>query len=143
ALKDFDPLVTMQILNTGKASSTQTATTESTSGGTSDAKAGSRSVFSDTPGVPLSGNADYATNANDATQFTETGSSSEDSGLSEAVSDGETESSTSGYNGAPADIIRRAQEAILNIDLMVVESLQHLFFGLWANSDEFPVKGYY
>lgn len=143
ALTEFDPLVTMQILNKGKATSVQTATSEAASSGVSNARAGSRNVFSDTPGAMLAGNADYATNASDATQFTDSDSNSDDSSHTESESGGETESSTTGYNGAPADILMRAQQAIVNIDLMVIDSLQPLFFGLWSNSDEFTAKDKY
>src|SRR5690606_23330824 len=110
--------------------------------GESEGKAGTRNVYSDTPGSMLKGNAAYATNASDATNYTESGSSSSDTSTTSATSDSETESRSVGYTGIPSDLIGAAQAALLNVDLMVVDSLQPLFFQLWGNSDEYLTRGY-
>lgn len=137
ALTEFDPLVSYDMETTGKTSGDQLATTEAGSMGNAKSKAGARNVNLSTPGVALSGNADYADSAVDATQFQDSDSTSSDTSTSVSEAGSESESRTKGYGSYPADLLVRAQSAILNIDLMVVESLDHLFFGLWANSNEY------
>ncbi len=117
----------------------------------SDAK--SRAVASDTPQNALSENGDYATSMQDSVsdsrasgQATEnnrtTGEGSERSTTTGNESRGErteqaSENSTDGYSGHAPELIFAARQALVNVDLMIINELRDLFMLIWSNNDTF------
>jgi hypothetical protein len=159
---EFDPLQTMKYTDftnttdsrtrsgtkTDNGSKTSNGTNSNTGTGTSTS--GSRNVLSDTPQVQLSGNEDYASSANDAnstatTNQTSSGTNSDTITSTDTVNSSDTdtanasiERSLNGQQGLPAaDLLMRYRATFLNIDMMVIASLQDLFMQVWDNGDEF------
>lgn len=106
------------------------------------------------PQARLAGNKDYASSAsdsdNDATvagnsssstneNRNDTGSANEnrvDNGTSEGTGEttGKTLSSTLGYQGVPSDLILAFRASLINVDDMVLSSLEPLFMGIWGTN---------
>lgn len=144
ALVKYDPLKTVDMETTGVSTAEQLASTkgESESGSSGTSKA--RQVASDFPQTMLAGNEDYATSAQDSNSNSENTASDKQTGSSESNTSGESTSRSTGYSMYPAQLVRLRQDLVLNVDRLVVESLQPLFFGLFQNNDEFSTgKGYY
>lgn len=129
----IDPFSTVKILTDTNDTDTTTGTTSATVNNTTGS--GSRTVNSDTPQVPLAGNADYATSATDSNS-TSTGTSSTD-GTEGRTSTTTASADTSGYQEHTIVMLQRVRSAILNIDMMVINELNELFMGIWDNGDEF------
>jgi len=133
SLLEIDPLLTMDIVNSS------TTTGESTSTGTSEnasnSKAKSRAVLSETPQTALQPDADYASSMQDNIGDTDvTGNASENSSQTqEAVA----ESTQKGYSGHAPMLILQARQAIVNVDMMVIDRLQDLFMLVWSNADSY------
>lgn len=174
-LIDYTALSTVNIRSTGIAGATQssdsltnsgnTANNTTASNGKSDsvaaglASARSRSVASETPQTMLSGNADYATSANDVTSDSDNSSTggqiSSDSATNNTVgsatidsaenatNSSNTENSTTGYQGAASDLIIRYRDSLINIDIRILDELEELFMLVWDNSDTYSENGYY
>jgi hypothetical protein len=79
--------------------------------------------------VRLAGNADYATSAQDSVSATNADGTAEQSS--------NNESSTSGYQGNPAELILSMRQAFVNVDMMVIASLEELFMMIWDNGQEY------
>ena len=146
---NVDPLSTVSIkaLTNTAADSTGTAESETLSNGTStnsslsDAK--SRAVASDTPQNALSENGDYATSMQDSVSDSRASGEANDSNTATAnESRGEhtqqdTTASTEGYNGHAPALVYAARQALVNVDLMVINELRDLFMLVWSNNDSF------
>lgn len=144
--------------NNGTVDSTNTTTT--TSNGNVTSNNTSEDLYSDTPQGALSGveSKTYLTNARKVTDSgITTSNTSNNSKVIGKVESGETESSTtsetygrirdnndnllstedylesvSGYEGAvPSDLLQKYRETFLNIDVMIINNLEDLFFQLW------------
>lgn len=65
----------------------------------------------------------------------DTHASSEATSDENTVSDGDstTDTTQTGWQGSQADLLLRYRETFLNIDVMVIDSLQKLFMGVWSN----------
>lgn len=118
---EIDPLKTVDIKSLG--TSLEESTTESKS------KADGRVVGSNTPQVRLSGNGDYATSAQD--------SASETTADGTAAQNASNENSTSGYQGNPAELVYALRQSFVNVDMMVIDSLNDLFMMIWDNGEEY------
>lgn len=122
---DIDPLLTVNIKNIGA----NTETSESASTSTADG----RVVGSNTPQVRLAGNADYATSSQDSISKTDAGGT--------ATQNVDTDTTTTGYSGNPAELVWSLRQSFVNVDMMVIDSLQELFMSVWDNGDEYTMKG--
>lgn len=131
-------------------SSGNDTTTSSKSDGTSniDTLEEGRSVFSDTPmgmlsnaGSPNVENLDYATNvtydtshgdttSKDARNFSST-SHGEGSGSRDETRDGGREHTEKGHSRPQFEILSQFSKEFLNIDMMVIESLEPMFMQVW------------
>ena len=150
SLIQIDPLLTINIktIGTGTAlttgSETLTGTEENTT--ESSSTAAGRVVASNTPQVRLAGNGDYATSAQDSTSKTDADGSGTTTSNRENVNSLENatnnDGSTTGYQGNPAELIWQLRQTFVNIDMMVIDSLQELFMMVWDNGEEFT-KGTY
>ena len=154
-LIDYDPLVTHDLRTTGTRESRgsqdgrTTATASEHGQSTSDTANRSRAVSSEMPQTRLAGEEDYATAATDSTGDTKaTGSSSGES--SQDTTTGATSAETGaydsrsvGYTGSGADLVQRYRDAIVNVDMMVIDMLGPLFMGLWNNGDDYTGGSYF
>ena len=141
-LLEFDPLTTMRVENEREDTSTQDATTEGKSDVSGGSKNWARNVSSDTPQTRLYGDADYASGAVDANSGGESETQSREESQAETNIENKGKSLSTGYTTSPAALVRQRQELLLNVDRMVVESLQGLFFGLWNNYDSYSEGSY-
>lgn len=133
---DMARTVDIKTITKGAVDSLRDSNGATSSDATVGAKA--RSVNSDFPQFQLAANADYATSGSDSnSQNTSTGSSTTtDKVTGKDTSD--TESTTTGYQAIPADLILAARSVIINIDLAIIEDpkISTLFMGVWENGDE-------
>jgi hypothetical protein len=118
---EIDPLLTINIANV--ATGTESSTTES------ESTAGGRVVASNTPQVRLSGQGDYATSAQDSNSKT----------VADGTANNETntDNTSTGYTGNPAELVYQMRQTFINIDLMVIDQLTELFMMVWDNGEEF------
>jgi hypothetical protein len=85
----------------------------------------------------LSGSGDYATSASDSNSASDSsGNSTQDE-----TNDVNTNSNTKGYQGVASDLLMRYREALLNIDVMILNELEELFMLVWDNGDEYFDNG--
>lgn len=153
----FDPFKTVDMhtvtTSDGAANTTgnRTGTNSSTNHGTTanTVSSGSRGVHSDTPQTMLSGDEDYASNANDLTASTtseqtadeQLDSNSGENSSNAATTNASNDSTTSGYSAMPADLLNAYRATILNIDMLIVDQLDDLFMPIWNSSDEMLPRG--
>jgi len=133
SLISIDPLKTIDIRNTGTNVETGTGTSTSTTESTTDANG--RVVASNTPQVRLAGNGDYATSAQDSgSKTTADGTASESN---DRNNNSTTDNNTAGYTGNPAELILMLRQSFVNVDMMVIDSLEELFMMIWDNGQEY------
>jgi len=133
SLLEIDPLSTMSIKNITEMDST--GNTVGNSESTSGSKGKSRAVVSDTPQTQLSFDQDYATALQDnISESDATGTGNE---TQETTQTGVNDSTTSGYQGHAPLLILQARQALVNVDMMVINDLAELFMLVWSNDDSF------
>lgn len=134
---EYDPLSTVDLrtVSTGTvASDTDNAGSNETTGDTSSV---SRAVSSTTPQTMLSPNEDYATGSSDSNGDTTAKSNASESSTSKVSANNSGDSHTTGYQGLPAELIMRYRQAIINVDLMIIEDLEELFMLVWNTGDTY------
>lgn len=144
-LLEVDPLSTVSIKSItqteGNANTEGTNTAENESSSTSGSTAKSRNVASDTPQTQLNPTQDYASSMQDSvSESAANGTATENQ--SQISNESQTQTGTSdnemtGYQGHAPMLIFQARQAIVNVDMMVIEALQELFMLIWANHDSF------
>lgn len=133
SLKEIDPLSTISMKSLTAMDSTATNSGTSDSNSTSGAK--SRAVASETPQTQLSPDQDYATALQDnVSDTTATSTANEDSTQNQNATNDNT---MSGYQGHAPELIFRARQALVNVDMLVIDELKELFMLIWHNEDEF------
>lgn len=143
---EFNPLRTKDYTRELKKDSTaqQETTLNSTTSGNTEQRMNDESLtfnkFSDTPQGSLQGliNNEYLTNATQVDSTDTTTNNTETTGSREDTSNGSISSTDQyleryyGYDTAnPSDLILKYRKTLLNIDLMIIEKLEPLFFQLW------------
>lgn len=138
SLLSVDPLSTMDV-KTIVATDGETSTTGNSSNtGGSTAKA--RAIGSDFPQAILMDNGDYATTGNDTiSDTTATGSATDNQN---ATQNATQTSSNTGYQGHAPVLILQARQALVNVDMMVINELRELFMLIWANNDSYTGSRY-
>lgn len=156
ALK-YDPLNTMEMVSeslsntvaqsSGKTSASQDSATRSSSDGTSSSNTKSQSYDSEVPATGVQGDfARYATHANQAQADTDgishstqdTSSQSHSTSSTEwqrDATDGSTKSHTSGRSQSAMSLIQEYRQAIINVDMEIVRSLEPCFVQVWGSYD--------
>lgn len=142
-LIEFDPLKTIDVKNTGQSESTRSATSESDTDSDSTSGSKGRAVNSRFPQAQLRRNADYASEGSDSMTDSSTVQHSDATTVSNENDANENESSTSGYNGIPSDLIIAFRESIINIDTTVVDSLEENFMQIYSNGSSFSDSSSY
>lgn len=144
ALIASDPLMTINMKTLSTGVQDQTATGSSTADSDSDVKSNSENVTNEYPQTGVSVGGKYATSGAAAASTTNTKGNVKENSESENKTNTETESSTTGYQGVPAQLIATYRAAIINVDMMIINELDSLFMMIWNNSDTYSQdKGYY
>lgn len=154
---EYDPLVTMDMTtdsengsesqSSGKASSTQDSTSKSTSKSDNSSTTTSRSFDSDVPQTGVQGDfARYASHANESqAESAGTASNSQDSTshtAAQSATDYQHDSSNSkgkshatGRSQSAMSLIQEYRQAIINVDMEIVRSLEPCFMQVWGSYD--------
>ena len=156
AAEKFDPFVTQDVTqtadtsNTSQSSGRQSATqdTKSSNTSTSDTTVdnSSMTVNSEFPQTRLDDFRKYATSASqtDSKGNTHSTSTQDSSGSSNSQSQtdfqhqddkGSSTSHTSGFTGSRSQLLAEYRQTFLNIDMMVIQSLEPLFLSMWGSGD--------
>lgn len=138
SLLKVDPLSTISMRSLTDMDST--ATNKGTSESDSDSGAKSRAVASETPQTQLSDNQDYATAIQD--NVSETTAKSKATEDSSTLQKGTNDNHVTGYQGHAPGLILAARQALVNVDMMVIDDLKELFMLIWQNDDEFTRNAY-
>ena len=143
--------------DTGTNHSITNTTFDEKRNGTTTQESQNTTINSDLPQATIQANADYATTSTETNDTTNTTTSETANGTNNVTTDGNTSNqsnSTTNTTGSdtgnetfnetttlnrkgnqsgktPVELINEFREAILNIDLMIINDLQDLFFGLW------------
>lgn len=157
----FDPLLnvvmTAETTSEDQAKTTSKAdnnTTSNTTGGNKGSVDGSsRATVQQFPQMQLSNNGDYATSATDTissnktdTETTaDTNTTTADTASGETNSTGNASSTSKGLSGVSASqLLQQFRDAMLNVDMLVVEALEPLFMQVWATDTDYSadLKGF-
>ena len=156
AQRKFDPFVTSDIRqemdststneSSGKSSGTQS--NESTANSTSDTTADNSSMTfnSEFPQTRIDDFRKYATTASqtDSTGNTHTSTQQDSTATATSTSNtdyahssdkGNSVSHTLGTSGSQSQLLLDWRNTMLNIDMMVINSLENLFMGMWGSGD--------
>jgi hypothetical protein len=138
SLLEVDPLSTISMHSLTNMDST--GTSKGTSASDSDSAGKSRAVASETPQTQLSPNQDYASAIQDnVSDTTATTKATEDSTNTQA---GKNDNTVTGYQGHAPGLVLAARQALVNVDMMVIDDLKELFMLVWQNDDEFTNRPY-
>jgi len=144
ALMASDPLMTISMKTLSTCVQDQTATGSSSADSDSDVKSNSENVTNAYPQTGVSVGGKYATSGAAAASSTNTKGNVKENSESENKTNTNTESSTTGYQGIPAQLITTYRAAIINVDMMIIGEVDSLFMMIWNNSDSYSDdKGYY
>lgn len=133
-------------IGTTSVDNTVNANSEASQDATNTNNAKSRAVGYELPQTRLSGDENYGTNAQDSLSSGDTTSHS--SGVNRESTTGSTlskndstskshvESRSRGRQASGAQLVMEYRQAILNIDMMIIDELAELFMGLWATNDD-------
>lgn len=156
AQREFDPFITSDIrqemdstsTNESSGRSSGTQSNESTADSTSDTKADNSSMTfnSEFPQTRIDDFRKYATTASqtDSTGNTHTSTRQDSSATATSASNtdyahssdrGNSMSHTIGTGGSQSQLLLDWRNTMINIDMMVVDSLEGLFMGVWGSGD--------
>jgi len=138
SLLEVDPLSTISIKSLSAMDST--AQNAGTSESNSDSGAKSRAVASETPQTQLRPDQDYASAIQDNVSDTTANSKATEDSTNTAHAT--NDNTTSGYQGHAPELVLRARQALVNVDMMVINDLQELFMLIWQNDDEYTNNPY-
>jgi hypothetical protein len=146
---EIDPFLTVKLATKSKSESKNlsesSAEAEGDTNSATEAVGKSRAVNSSTPQTQLTRNKDYATSGADSRSSNESSATAnEHNTSSSSTEDTQTaanESETTGYQGVPAELITQFRQAILNIDMMVINALEDLFMLVYSSGNSFTSNG--
>lgn len=139
-----DPLMTINMKTLTKGTQDQEASADSTSDTTGKTGSKSANLSSNYPQTGIAVNGKYGTSGGSAESATDTTGQMKEKSESQNKANSEGESSTTGYQGVPAQLITAYRQAIINVDMMIITELDNLFSFLWNNGDTYTeTKGYY
>lgn len=147
----YDPMKTIDIKSISSSESesesdkTGSMETENVTGSETDSK--SRAVASNYPQSQLKRNADYASSATDSVSESDVATTVNGEEIhAETVKDsskGEAESSTSGYQAIPAELILAYRAAIVNVEALIVAELSDNFLHIYNNGSVYSDRSSY
>lgn len=133
----YEALSTVDVENTSNSSATSENTSNETSTSNNDTKSTSRAVSSTTPQTMLAGNKDYASGASDSTGDVTSDTTAEADSTQSGTLSNTGESRTKGFTGVASELIMQYRASLINIDVMVLDSLEELFMGVWDTGDSY------
>lgn len=156
AAQEYGILDQFDVVNTIDQNGTQTGSTsvdnnvtansEASQDSTNANTAKSRAVGYELPQTRLSGDENYGTNAQDSLSSGDTTSHSTGNNRetttgttlskNDSTSKVQNESHSKGRQTSGAQLVMEYRQAILNIDMMIIDELSELFMGLWATNDD-------
>ena len=165
-LMKFDPFITTEIWQTGNTANTSNSDSNSTAKQTANSDGNSTSntttdntamtFNSEFPQTRIDDFRRYATSASQtdsrgtsdtATRQHSTNDTATDStGHQTDTAHGSSEAHTSGFSGSRSQLLNEFRNTLLNIDMMVVQSLEKLFMQTWGSSDSMtnrPIPPWY
>lgn len=144
ALIKADPLMTINMKTLSKGLQEQSATGSNVGDTASDVTSKTASLTNSYPQTGIEVGGKYATSGGSAEGVTSTVGQMKENSESQNKANSETESSTSGYQGIPAQIINTYRSAIINVDMLIIAELDNLFMFIWNNGDSYTQeKGFY
>lgn len=156
AQRRFDPFITSDIrqemdstsTNESSGRSSGTQSNESTANSTSDTKADNSSMTfnSEFPQTRIDDFKQFATSASQTDSLGNTHTSTQQDSSATATSASNTDyahscdkgnsmSHTLGTSGSQSQLLLDWRNTMLNIDMMVIDSLENLFMGMWGSGD--------
>lgn len=156
AQRKFDPFITSDIkqsmdstsINESSGKSSGTQSNEATSHSTSDTKADNSSMTfnSEFPQTRIDDFRKFATSASQTDSTGDTHTSTQQDSTATATSQSNTDyahssdkgnsvSHTIGTSGSQSQLLTDWRSTMLNIDMMVINSLEDLFMGVWGSGD--------
>ncbi|QXG07817.1 lower collar protein [Curtobacterium phage Reje] len=143
-VEKFDPFSTMDIETVSKAIQKNNATSDSEAENSGESVAKGITINNDFPQTGLRQN----NTANYATSSVESDSESSNTGVAtekrtdESTGETDQENRTKGYSASPALLLMQWREAMLNIDMLVITTLQDQFMSIWDNGDTYTESGF-
>lgn len=158
----YDPLTSTDVVSesdntttaqsSSKASSTQDSTSHSAAKNTSNSTTSSKSYDSDVPATGVQGDfARYASHANEAIATTDgitdstqdstshtSASSATDYSHDESTGKGRTH--TTGRGQSATSLVQEYRNAVINVDMEIIRSLEPCFLQLWGGYDIMPLE---
>lgn len=161
-LKKFDPLTNTGLetitdtdnvsQSSGKSSGDQHSTTKSDSQSSSDNHQKATSANSETPQTRVEDFNNYVTSANQTESDAKVNSHDQQTSSTDSNSHtstdfthqndtGKSDSKTTGYNGlSPSQLLQQWRDTMINIDIMVLDSLEPCFMQIWGSPDDMNVR---
>lgn len=133
-LLEFNPLYTANLTRTKKTDYDSNRNTSNNGSGTGTNSNVSIDLYSDTPQGSLTGveNETYLTNARKTTDTANSSSTATNSGTDALKSTEDYLETVVGFEGSDAsDLLMKYRDTFLNIDMMIIDELETLFFQLW------------
>lgn len=137
-LSEIDPLQTVSVKSLTESIGNTTSTGNANNSSTSAAK--SRAVASETPQTQLMPNGDYASSMQDNISDTAATGTSDETQTGEQT--GTNDNTMTGSQGHAPELIFRARQLFVNVDMMIIDELQSLFMLVWTNSDSYTERPY-
>lgn len=134
-----DPLLTVKIKSLSTTTGQATSASGVTANTTSDSR--SRGVASDYPQQSLQPGSDYASSSQDNIGDTRGESISAEN--RDDTNTGSAENTQEGYSGHAPSLIRATREALINVDVMLIEEIKRagLFMLIYSIPDTFTNRG--
>lgn len=134
---EYDPLRTIDIRTVTRDSGVSESASETSGETETEQRSGSRAVTSNTPQTMLAGRGDYASSAADTTSTSASDGATSERASVESNDEREGESTTQGYQGAPAALLNEYRQSLINVNVLVLNELEDLFMGVWDNGDDY------
>lgn len=137
SMREIDPLATIDMTTEGETTGRVESSGKTDSKTDSVADNKSRSVASNNPQMRLATNGDYASGMSDTYGEATNAAESTAEEVSASESDGHSTSRVKGYTGSPSALIAEHIDSLVNVDELVLESLEPCFMQMWNTSHSY------
>lgn len=147
----YDPLVSQRFTSSGQSETEMASQAKGSGSNTTDADTISntyaKSLNSDYPQTEIDPNGVYGTSSTATETHGTSGSKATASNEDESHSTGKTgtvnKTVSEGFTQSPSLLIEAKRRAIINVDIMIIDELASLFFGLWDLGDSVTANYYH
>lgn len=136
-LIEYNALDNMNIRSIGKTKIDGTENVEGEGTGKTTNQSGARAVSSNFPQTMLAGNSDYATSGNDTNANASIDSESTQKSKSNSLTNNDSDTQVTGYQGAASDLITKFRASLINVDMMILSSMDENFMQLFGTGESF------